>query len=366
MKIEKLNEDIDLEIENQPDDLFYTYITEKEINAILSGEVEIELEKKQIKNMNEKAALISEIITADTEVIYSKYIRPKFEMYAGYKGAKGRQKNVEIEEKNIRIYNLSFKFKNKQIDASEATAMMIRKNGEEVILLLPDNTEDRVAAEKQFYINYARDLIFSPKPKMDPDYHSVLLENLNQLNRLERCTQSLLHEYGHILHWRIFDSEKLSLPSEIYKFFLEQGYVDILVKRSPEFLHTQNPHEKVYLLKESLVEDYRIWLNMENKDDMFILPNVNTFLSDFCNPTLLMEGVYCMKKIFNPYIKQGKKSTGTTDMSFEPNRVSRGKKIVELAESINWEPGIREMTEADHMEIIKQLEAEEHKEPQLV
>lgn len=362
LKIEALR---DIDSIETSEEFTYTYISEEEIEAIINQEVTIELEKKQIKNMSEKTALISELISKDTKVIYPGYVRPKFEMYAGFKRAKERQTIINLDMSQIKTFNLTFKFINEHTNALEATAMMIRKNGEEIILLLPDNTKERVEAEKEFYIGQANKLTLPPKFKMDPDEHSILIENLNELNDLERCAQSLLHEYGHVIHWRIFHSQGIRSNADIYKWFYYSGYADLMDRRSPEYHKTEDVMQKVYLLKESLVEDYRIWLNMEHKNDMFILPNVNTFLGDFCEPSLLQKGVSCMKKMFNSYIKQ-KGSTGITDYSFEPNRVARGKEIVRSAQNSNWEPGKASMTTADHLAIIKQLEETEHKNLELV
>jgi hypothetical protein len=189
---------------------------------------------------------------------------------------------------------------------------------------------------------------------MNPDEQSKLLENLRLLTINERCAQSLQHEFGHILHWRLFKFLSLEEPHQIYEWFFKNGYAQLLNRRSPEF-SASDPSDKIYLLKECLAEDYRIWLNMKDNNGMFILPNVNTYYGDFIEPKLLQEGVGLMKEMLKAALNNKLQIDETKKSSGEPNRVLRGKKIYAKALSTNWKPGSDLMTDQDHLEVIKQL-----------
>ncbi|WP_341357483.1 hypothetical protein [Rossellomorea sp. y25] len=340
------------------------FITDQELNEIVESSKEIELERKHVKNLREQSAVLAQIIDENTETNYDITVRTKHEVYGGYKRAKERQKGILIDIKNIKVFNLYFRFKNSNTDALGTTAMMMRnsKSNEEIILLLPDNTKVTYHRERNFYINAANKLVFHNDYPMNPDDQSFLIENLNLLNVHERCTQSLLHEYGHILHFRIFDKLNFTLDSEVYQWFHDNGYTKLLNLRSPEFAGATDK-DKIYLLKESIVEDYRIYLNMLEKNGMFILPNINTYQGDFRNPNLLIEGVRCMKSMFEEFIKQekGMSDQNQSSTSQEPDRIKRGKEILETSEALDWYPGKNRMTEEDHDEVIKRLKQKEDK-----
>jgi hypothetical protein len=338
------------------------FITDQELNEIVESSKDIELEQKHVKNLREQSAVLAQIIDESTEINYDLPFRTKHEVYGGYKRAKERQKDILIDIKSIKVFNLHFRFKNSNTNALNTTAMMMRnsKSNEEIILLLPDNTKVTYHKERDFYINAANKLVFDNDYPMDPDYQSFLIENLNILNVHERCTQSLLHEYGHILHWRIFDKLNFKLDSEVYQWFHENGYTKLLNLRSPEFAGATDKG-KIYLLKESIVEDYRIYLNMMEKNGMFILPNINTYQGDFRNPNLLIKGVRCMKSMFEEFINQEKNMSNQSNTSQEPDRIKRGKEILETAEALAWYPGKNQMTEEDHDEVIKRLKQKEDK-----
>jgi hypothetical protein len=133
---------------------------------------------------------------------------------------------------------------------------------------------------------------------MNPDDQSLLLENLNMLNIHERCAQSLMHEYGHVLHWREFDLLGITAYHliEQYEWFLGFGYLHNVSARFPEF-DKKSASDKIVLLKESLVEDYRISLNTAATRGKFILPNKVCFSGDFQNPELLEGGIEIMKRM---------------------------------------------------------------------
>ncbi|WP_175537587.1 hypothetical protein, partial [Mycobacterium tuberculosis] len=154
----------------------------------------------------------------------------------------------------------------------------------------PDNTEQRYETEKRYYLDEARDLVF--KGHMKSDDQNNLIENLRMLNLHERCAQSLEHEFGHVLNVREFESLNFRPNDEaqIYKWFLESGYMFNIDKRIPLF-DKDSAAVKLHILKEALVEDYRISLNMSSERGKFILPNKFCFSGDFQNPDLLEEGV---------------------------------------------------------------------------
>lgn len=336
-------------------------LSKEEIKELIEEGNEIELEKKHVKNIREQAAILSQIIDKYTQTNYDYPRRTKHEVYGGYKKGKERQKKILLDLKSINVFNLYFRFQNQKTNALSTTAMLIRnsKTNEETILLLPDNTEETYKAERNFYIGIATRLVFNIDHPMDSDTHSFLIENLNLLNIHERCTQSLLHEYGHIIHWRIFDQLNLKNSSDIYEWFHKYGYTTLMNSRSPEFKSTSDS-QKVYLLKESLVEDYRIYLNMLEKNGMFILPNINTFEGDFRDPVLLIEGVRCMRNMFKDFISQEKGQIKQGGTSHEPNRVKRGIEIHAKALSTDWYPGKDIMTEVDHQNVISRLKSQEN------
>lgn len=160
----------------------------------------LEFERRQFRNIREKAAVVLELVDSKTEIDYLYPARPKFEVHGGYKIA--TQKGAKLGE--VKVYNLYFRFKNHRLNAM-TTAAMYRPphKNEEWILLLPDDTAVRIENERREYINKATHYTFAQT--MDSDYHDNLLENLKLLTPNERCAQSLMHEYGHVLHWRMFD-----------------------------------------------------------------------------------------------------------------------------------------------------------------
>ncbi|MGN7403205.1 hypothetical protein ACTHO0_25465 [Cytobacillus praedii] len=280
---------------------------------------EFELEKRRVKNLRENAAITMKLIDKETEIDYSHPPRPKFEFKAGFKIAK--QRGVVFDK--ICIFNLYFRFKNKYLNGM-STAMMYREkpNNKEYILLLPDDTEKTYQKERRFYLDTARKLVFDFK--MDSDEQDRLLENLNLLNRLERCAQSLQHEWGHILHYRCFDLLPKNNKAEQLKWFYEEGYVDLLDKRHPG-LAFYEAKEFLYLVKEAFVEDIRISLNFKSDNGMFILPNAITYIRDFEHPELLIKGVRLVENMIEKldYSKRG----SSQQSSGEINRVEIGRNI---------------------------------------
>lgn len=316
---------------------------------------EIEMDKGVIRNIREAAAVLLEITDQNTKFLYDVSPRPRFEVSAGYNIALKR--GARLNE--VKVYNMYFRFINNRIDGT-AVATMIRppKTGEEWILLLPDDTNRRIEIEKREFLNEARSLIHQGLISLD--VHNHLLENLNLLSINERCAQTLMHEYGHILHWRMFDALSIYKESEVYQWFSESGYLRSVVKRIPDFLSLKD-EVKLHFLKESLVEDYRISLNRKNNHDMFILPNRYTYRSDFELPDLLEEGISMMEKILQPAINgnaQVRKSGFKVESEIDTLKAIEDTRR-RIARNPNWVPGSITMTEEDHMAVIERLRKKE-------
>lgn len=294
--MDKLIADMMVEINNVDDDLDIT-IDEIEFEG-LNDMMWFERETRKFQNViKEKAALVLELIQDSSQVLESNHpARTKHEMSGGIK--KAIKRGARLDE--VEVFNLYFRFKTPYINA-DGPACMYRSISKERIFLLPDDTKSRIEKEIEYYKREALSFVFSGI--MNPDDQSKLLENLNMLNVHERCAQSLQHEYGHVLNIREFDFLNFSpdMFSEIYSWFLDFGYLHCVGKRYPKFAGV-TPIEKVHILKESLVEDYRISLNMEHERGKFILPNVFCFSGDFQNPSLLNEGVDIMKRMLNNQI----------------------------------------------------------------
>lgn len=314
---------------------------------------EIEMDKGLIRNIREAAALLLEITDQNTTFLYDVSPRPRFEVSAGYNIALKR--GARLNE--VKVYNMYFRFINNRIDGT-AVATMIRppKTGEEWILLLPDDTNRRIEIEKRELLSEARSLIHQGLINLDA--HNHLIENLNLLSINERCAQTLMHEFGHILHWRMFDASNINKESQIYDWFLENGYVENIEKRHALF-SLLNDTQKIHVLKESLVEDYRISLNQKGMNGMIILPNRFTYQKDLAHPEYLDEGVYLMNKTLKKAIDGVDKARiFSIDTESEIDTV----KIIQENRRFralypNWSP--KKMTHADHMAVIERLREKE-------
>ncbi|MFF0828906.1 hypothetical protein ACFYU8_18220 [Brevibacillus sp. NPDC003359] len=330
----------------------------KDVFAVyLEGDdIELELERAHVKNIRKHLALQMELIDGNTTTVYHYPNRTNFEVSGGYKIAKRRQKRHFHVLRDVEIFNLYFRFKNNKMNCLKTSAMMYRPQHtrEEWILLLPDDTVSRLSNEVSKYSRIASNMVLDPDTMLDGDYHSEILENLKLLDLHERCAQSLLHEYGHLLHWRMFDALGFQTNVEVYRWFFEAGYAELLDRRSSEF-YGASIDDKVYLLKESLVEDYRIWLNMLDRRGKFILPNLNTFYADFEDPSLLEEGVAIMKKMLSKAMN-GQASLRKSGFSQEPDRVAAAERIYSAAKRAKWKPGQPRMTTEDHLNLMKEQE----------
>ncbi|KQL44596.1 hypothetical protein AN963_24765 [Brevibacillus choshinensis] len=118
---------------------------------------EYELEKAHVKNVREKLALYMELIDGDTITDYHYPRRTKFEVNGAYKIAKRRQKRHIHIVRDVKVFNLFFRFKNSRTNALRTSAMMYRPTGkrEEWVLLLPNDTAALLTDEIDRSLFYA-------------------------------------------------------------------------------------------------------------------------------------------------------------------------------------------------------------------
>lgn len=315
---------------------------------------QVEMDRRLVKKVRKGASLFTELFDPDTEYIYSYPFRRRVEVEGGYKIA--RRRGARLDEVNV--YNLVVRFKNSRFDNSEALAFTYRprRNNEEWIILLPDNTEDTIIEETHVFETSAQ--LFADTNKLSD--HLTLEEikaNLKLLNLHERCAQTLMHEYGHILHWRIFD--RLGTPFEdylAYNWFLENGYAQLIDGRVPIYCRLPDD-KKLWLLKECLVEDYRISLNLNTENGMFILPGKYTYGADFREPSLLNEGVDIMRRMLKPAIENEtmRRKTGSVPSESEITNFALMHSILEASMDNDWTPGQQQMTIEDHHAVSERL-----------
>jgi hypothetical protein len=323
---------------------------EVEVNLLDLQLGTLEMDRKIVSNVREKTAVLLRIIDGNSIVTYSDTPRTKHEINGAYKIALNRCEQIAT----TKVYNLYFKFKSFDgwLDGT-GIALMWRPPEilEEWIMLLPDDTSKRIATEKRMLLDEARSLAFSLL--MNSDDHSILIENLNLLTIHERCAQSLMHEVGHVLHWREFDEKGITARdlSEQYKWFVESGYLYNVNKRCPLF-DKKSALDKVVLLKESLVEDYRISLNIEATRGKFILPNKICFSGDFQKPKLLEEGIEIMKNMLkNVAVQSRRKSASSSDL----DSIQIIREIRRVRRQSKWVAGKITVTENDIMRDLEEL-----------
>ncbi len=313
---------------------------------------EFHFNAKQEKRIKEIARVITSLIDETTEVDYSIPKRSETEFIGGYKIAIRRGAGINT----AKALNMNFRYK-KRGSRSPETASMLMINNDVWILIFPDNTGFRIEAEKETYLKVAKDLVLI-HGLMEPDEQNNLIINLQELNLFERCAQSFLHEYGHILHWeqfKILDFDKKDtslLQEQIYQWFYETGYLTNVDKRFPKFGGLE-PSIQIELLKESLAEDYRISLNIEHKMK-YILPNSVCHRGDLVNPKLLMEGIEIMTKMIKKNETNNKPKNAR--ISIEKDRIILAEEISNRhKKNKNWVPGEISLPDNKVKEILKDL-----------
>lgn len=140
---------------------------------------------------------------------------------------------------------------------------------------------------------------------------------------------------------------------QVYYWFLINGYAENVDKRFSNF-NTLSDKDKITVLKESLVEDYRIGLNQLYNNGMFILPNVISYYGDFHDPLLLKEGVSIVNKMLEQAIN-GQAKLRQNGFSSEIDRIQMANIIHERAIQSNWTPGHPSMSKSDHEAVLMRL-----------
>lgn len=323
---------------------------ESEIEEVDLGTVE--LSRGIIQSLTTTADLMSELYMNGTNLEYPEITRSITEFKGGYKLA--LQRGVPLY--NTRVFNLLFRLKNKKIDTIsdlQLATMYTTARFDRWILLHPDDTAQRIEYEKDYYRRAAYE--FVRRGKASEGELDKLHENLELLSIPERCAQTLMHEYGHILHWQAFHKlfEKYGLrpngelPNNLLllpmlEWFERHSYLYNVSMRIQGFKKLPLK-EKLHILRESFVEDYRIGLNMKSLDGKIVLPNQYCFVADLMNPQLLQEGV----RIVNIMLDEERRNELVSSQDAERDRVKISQKYVDLALETDWSPGDDVLTSRD-------------------
>ncbi len=343
-------------LETETGEIYIEFVDENEVPSYEDLQ-QIEMDRKTVRKVRSGASLFAELFDPGTQYIYEYPFRRRMEVEGGYKVA--RRRGARLDE--VKVFNLVVRFKNpsKRIDHSEARAFMYRpvtKKNEEWIVLLPDDTLDTVDNEIYRFEHSAQ--LFAEAGKLTPDLTlEHIKENLRLLNLHERCAQTLMHEYGHVLHWRIFD--RLGTPYEdylAYNWFIGHGYAQLIDGRVPIYFSLSD-EKKLWMLKECLVEDYRISLNLSSENGMFILPGKYTYAADFRVPELLNKGVEIMRRMLQPAIENEKmrRKTGSVPSENEMTDIALMRSVLKASMDDSWTPGQQHMTIQDHHAVSQRL-----------
>jgi len=318
--------------------------------------------EKIIKNAKMLGYLLGD--TKEVEIQYSDIARSVTEVKGGYRIA--LKKGAKLNE--VPIFNFPpLRLKSDRIDSitGDPLAQIFPYENERWILLHPVNTEIFLDYEKAAHKETIKKYVSNGK--VNADVYEELLVNLELLNINERCAQTLIHEYGHILHWKQFDSmfnefwEHLGASAKDYDkaynalvltWFEESNYLYNVSSRYP-FFKCKSIHEKVRILKESFAEDYRISLNIEATDGKIILPNSQCLLGDWMKPQLMEEGVAIVKQM----IKGIEKYHGSNNIKSYENEYNRIDTLLELDEQVrntNWEPDSDTLTRFEGKNLIEE------------
>lgn len=312
---------------------------------------DVEFDRNQVKKVTQHAKILSEILEQGT--IYDKYGHPsrtRLEIEGGYRIA--RERGARLDE--VLVFRMMARFKNSKCNNMDALAFAYKSkiHNEEWIVLLPDDTMETLNKEKDHYSEVA--LLYEAGGKINRKQRQHIEENLERLNIRERCAQTLMHEYGHILHMRLFQrSEKKNPNFSQYIWFQRFGYTDLIDRRNPLY-HLSPAIKKLNYLKECLVEDYRIFLNKMSTDDMFILPGKFTFAADLVNSDLLTEGVNMMRKMLNldgDQSVEDQEQFGSVGSDLEEADFDMMEQIFHASLDESWVPGQRNMTKEDHEQV---------------
>ena len=295
--------------------------------------------------------IFSELIMGDTEVDYPENVRSEIEFKAGYKIAIARGALLNT----VRVYNLFFRLKNSVINGIDGLPLAqiypFRRKNERWILLYPVDTASLIMHETDVLELLVGEQV--SKGLLPKEASDLLYDNNSIMNVNERCAQTLMHEYGHIRHWEYFDllSQKYGVnykeSPDLFVFatlqwFVASDYVGNISQRCPYFKATPDIKEKMYYLKECFVEDYRIGLNIQDRNGKFILAGKYTAFADLKDPSLLMEGVGIVEKMIAQAdaerMLHRNKDVFNTEREAETNRVEAWYGMHKLILDTNWTP----------------------------
>lgn len=319
------------------------------------------------KKVLENAKILDRFIgdTRETEIFYQECSRSLTEFKGGYKIA--LQRGTKLNEVNV--FNFPpLRLRNKMIDSitNNPLAQIYPYGEERWILLHPVDTEMMIDYETTSYMYTIKKYV--NQGRISQGSYDELIENLQLININERCAQTLIHEYGHILHWKKFDlifsdfKEKLGVSAKQYHiacnalilaWFEESNYLYNVSSRYPGFKNNKSIPEKVTILKESFVEDYRIGLNMKSINGKMILPNSQCVFGDLMEPELMIEGVAIVKKMINEIETQ----FSSYEMKSHENEYDRINSLFELddqIESTDWKPRADTLTRFEGKRLVDQ------------
>jgi hypothetical protein len=307
--------------------------------------LDIELERERFLNVREQTAMLLHIITPDTDIWYPPITRTKFEVRNGIKIAVSRGANLYETE----VFNLLFNFSG-HLKGDGIALMCHGPQGQEWIMLCPDDTMARIQMEKDRCLGFAR--ILQTKGRISNDEENKLIENVGHLNLGSRCANSLMHEYGHVLQHRIWAAKGIPPHDEeqLYQWFHSIGYATLVSMRAPGFL--ENP---LYYLKESFVEDYRIGLNLLAEKGIFELPNAYCFRGDIAQPELMNEGVRIVKETISKHKGEPSVFREGAAVEREPDRIKLIDHFMKIG--MDFDPEKARLTPEDHQKILERLRA---------
>lgn len=343
-----------------------------EIDEVETHLGDIELSEGLLKRLVRGAQLMNELYTMDSTYIeFPEIKRSVTEFKGGYKLA--IQRGARLNE--VEVFNMFFRIKSNRINSVDdlpTAQMYTTREGQRIILLHPDSTSARIDEEKNVFLNKTLQLV--QQGRVSQETLVELNDNLLLLNIHERCAQTLIHENGHILHWKKFDHlfKKYDIdniyPENVYSsdmmnfvilhWFEKYNYIYNVAARIPDF-KTYELKKKISYLKESFVEDYRVGLNMQSLNGKFILPNAYCVAGDLMEPELSKEGVRLVRMMMNESNNQDKTkyTTGEAEMGqeMELNRSSVSSFFLDKAIKSDWRPGKDSFKKEDFEDMISEL-----------
>lgn len=320
------------------------------------------LSKRIIKNAEILGYFIPN--TYETKIEYQSVSRSLTEVKGGYKLALRRGAKLY----NVTVFNFPpMRIRNSKIDSitGNPNAQIFPYEKERWILLHPVDTASLISYEVAAYSGILEKYINAGR--ISTEVYNELKDNLELLNINERCAQTLMHEYGHILHWVEFDriftgfSEALGVSATQYDhaynalvltWFESTGYLYNVAARYPNFKKLPT-NKKVYILKESFVEDYRIGLNLSSTDGKIILPNTHCIMGDLMEPSLLREGVDIVRKMVTE-IENNNTTYNHRANELETNRIDALLHLDDEIFNTDWKPNKGDFTPFEAEKLINE------------